>query len=121
MTKKKTLVLGASSNPERYSYKAVQQLLLHQHPVVAIGNKKGSISHVPIEQSPIDIPLLHTVTLYLNALQQQQYYNYILSQKPVRIIFNPGAENDDLVMLAKQNNIETLYACTLVLLSIGQY
>jgi predicted CoA-binding protein len=62
-----------------------------------------------------------TVTLYLNSLHQKEYYNYILSLKPKRVIFNPGAENEELSKLAKDNGIQPIEACTLVMLSTGQY
>jgi len=119
--KKKTLVLGASGNPSRYSYLALQRLESHQHPVVALGKRKTIVGSIPIETEKKAWEGIDTVTLYLNALHQKEYYDYILSLKPKRIIFNPGAENDELAALAKQNNIQPLEACTLVLLSTSQY
>ena len=119
--KKKTLVLGASDNPSRYSYLAVQRLHSHGHPVVAIGKKITSVGDVEIGTEKKDLDNIDTVTLYLNPLRQKEYYDYILSLKPKRIIFNPGAENDELSNLAKKNNILPMEACTLVLLSTGQY
>ena len=118
---KKTLVLGASDNPSRYSYLAVQRLRNHGHPVVAIGRKDTKVADVNITKDKEPITDIDTVTLYLNPSHQQEYYDYILSLKPKRIIFNPGAENDELIELAQEKNISTLEACTLVLLSTGQY
>lgn len=118
---KKTLVLGASDNPARYSYLAIQRLRSQGHPVVAIGKKNTQVADVNIETQKIPFADVDTVTLYLNPTNQQPYYDYIVSLKPKRIIFNPGAENDTLARLAKEKNIETLQACTLVLLSTGQY
>lgn len=119
--KKKTLVLGASDNPSRYSYLAVHRLRRHGHPVVAIGKKPGMVSDVPIEKEKKEWQDVDTVTLYLNPTHQQQYYDYIVSLKPRRIIFNPGAENDELSDLAIKNGITPMEACTLVLLSTNQY
>jgi len=121
MDTKKTLVLGASDNPERYSYLAVKKLAAHQHPVIALGNKPGYIGTRAIltEQKPFEG--VDTVTLYLNAFHQQQYYDYIFSLHPKRIIFNPGAENEELCEAAQQKGIQVMEACTLVLLSTGQY
>lgn len=121
MIHKKTLVLGASANPERYSNLAVKKLLAHQHPVVALGKKKGMIGDITIETAPQDFADIDTVTMYLNPLHQQEYYDYIFSLHPKRIIFNPGAENEELELLANQKGIATQDACTLVLLSTGQY
>ena len=118
---KKTLVLGASDNPSRYSYLAVNRLRSHGHPVVAIGKKNVIVADVPIEKEKKDWKDVDTVTLYLNPIHQQQYYDYILSLKPKRIIFNPGAENDELADLAIKNGITPIEACTLVLLSTNQY
>ena len=118
---KKTLVLGASDNPSRYSYLAVNRLRSHGHPVVAIGKKKSLVADVPIEKEKKDWKDVDTITLYLNPIHQQQYYDYILSLKPNRIIFNPGAENDELADLAIKNGITPIEACTLVLLSTNQY
>jgi uncharacterized protein len=118
---KKTLVLGASENPGRYSYLAVNRLRANQHPVVAIGKKQGEIADVNIITNHPRITDLDTVTVYLNQQHQKQYYDYILSLHPKRIIFNPGAENDELAELAAQHGIQPMEACTLVLLSTGQY
>jgi len=119
--KKKTLVLGASGNPSRYSYLAVQRLRSHGHPVVAVGKKQAWVADVSIEKEKKEFDNIDTVTLYLNPLHQQDYYDYILSLKPKRIIFNPGAENEELATLATRHNIKAIEACTLVLLSTGQY
>jgi len=118
---KKTLVLGASDNPQRYSYLALNRLRSKGHPVVAIGKKQGKVADVDIDTEKKPFPEVDTVTLYLNPRLQEQYYDYILSLHPKRIIFNPGAENPELERLAKQSGIEPMEACTLVLLSTGQY
>lgn len=118
---KKTLVLGASENPSRYSFLAINSLRRHQHAVAAIGLKSGRVLDVDIttEKKPLDT--VDTVTLYLNPTHQKEYYDYILSLRPKRIIFNPGTENAELYDLAKSNGIQPLEACTLVMLSTGQY
>jgi predicted CoA-binding protein len=121
MEHKQTLVLGASENPERYSNRAVQQLVAHAHPVIALGRKKGSIGTIAIETEKAPFANIDTVTLYLNPANQKEYYDYILSLHPKRIIFNPGTENDELSALARKNGIQIQEACTLVLLSIGGY
>lgn len=118
---KKTLVLGASDNPSRYSYLAIHRLRNHGHPVAAVGRKHMLVGDVQVEKEKKHFDNIDTVTLYLNPIHQKEYYDYILSLKPKRIIFNPGAENDELVNLAKKNNIQPVEACTLVLLSTGQY
>ena len=118
---KKTLILGASANPSRYSYLALNKLLSNGHPVIAIGRKAGMVNNIPITTDSSPFTDIDTVTLYLNANNQKQYYNYLLSLKPHRIIFNPGAENEELFDLAKKQGIEVLEACTLVMLATGQY
>lgn len=119
--KKKTLLLGASDNPSRYSYLALQRLRANGHPVSAIGKRQAVVGDVTIETEKKVLENIDTVTLYLNPIHQKEYYNYIISLKPKRIIFNPGAENDELYDLAKKNGIAPKEACTLVLLSTGQY
>lgn len=121
MENKKTLVLGASANPNRYSYLAIKKLTAYNHPVVAIGRRKAKVDNIEIDTEQKPIEDLDTITLYLNAGNQRQYYDYILSLHPRRIIFNPGAENDELNALAFKNGIKTMEACTLVLLSTRQY
>lgn len=120
-TKKKTLVLGASENPGRYSYLAIKRLLAHGHEVVAIGNRKGKVDEVDILIEQVPLEDIHTVTLYLNPTNQKPYYDYIRSLKPKRIIFNPGTENEELERKLAQTGTNTLEACTLVMLSTGQY
>lgn len=121
MTEKKTLVLGASDNPARYSYLAVNRLRAHNHPVVAVGKKEGKVADVQITKDHSAETGIDTITLYLNPKNQVEYYDYILSLRPKRIIFNPGTENDHLIKMAEQNNIEPVIGCTLVMLSTGQY
>src|SRR5215210_5949834 len=93
---KKTMVLGASPNPARYSYLAINRLRAHKHPVVAIGKREGKVADVSLIKETPNMEDVDTITLYLNANNQKQYYDYILSLHPKRIIFNPGAENDEL-------------------------
>lgn len=118
---KKTLVLGASENPSRYSYLAVNRLLQHHHPVVAIGRRKGKVQDLDIITEHPQMDDIDTVTLYLNPGNQKPYYDYIFSLHPKRIIFNPGTENPELEKMAKEKGIEPIEACTLVMLSTGQY
>lgn len=118
---KKTLVIGASENPERYSNMAIRRLRTKGHPVLAIGNREGRVEDVEFSKERPTDKDIDTVTLYLNPAHQKEYYDYILSLHPKRIIFNPGAENPELEKLAKEDHILTLEACTLVLLSTGQY
>lgn len=118
---KKTIVLGASENPARYSYLAVEKLTRYGHPVVAIGKKEGHIGATPIITEHPDEKGVDTVTVYLNPQLQKSYYDYILSLHPKRLVFNPGTENAELADLAKANGIEPIEACTLVMLGTGQY
>lgn len=113
--------MGASENPQRFSYLAVHKLLSHNHPVVAMGKRQGLVKGVEIFNSREMHADIDTITLYLNPANQKQYYDYILSLNPKRIIFNPGTENHELASLARNNGIKTLEACTLVMLSTGQY
>lgn len=115
------MVLGASDNPSRYSYMAIQRLKQYGHPVIAIGRKDGFVGDTEIRMGKNPVAGINTVTLYLNPAHQREYYDYIISLKPERIIFNPGAENEELAVLAAANNIKTTEACTLVMLSTGQY
>ena len=118
---KKTLVLGGSLNTHRYSYKAIESLRRYSIPVVSIGRMAGVVSGVKIEESLYLGNDIHTVTIYLSNENQKKYEEYILSLKPKRIIFNPGAENMRLYEKAGNKGIEVMNACTLVLLSINQY
>ena len=118
---KKTLVIGASTNPSRYSYMAIQKLIVYGHPVLAIGKKEGEVSGVKFRTEKVIFDDIDTVTLYLNENNQKSYYDYILELKPKRVLFNPGTENAELQNLLTNNNIAFEEACTLVLLSIGKY
>ncbi|HEY9261558.1 CoA-binding protein [Chitinophaga sp.] len=119
--KKLTVVLGASPNPERYSNMAVNRLTAKGHPVVAIGSREATIGDIPVITAHPPLEKVDTVTMYLNPVAQKAYYDYILQLQPRRIIFNPGAENEELEDIARQHNIQPVEACTLVLLSTGQF
>ncbi|PZD77273.1 CoA-binding protein [Mesonia sp. K7] len=118
---KKTLVLGASLKPNRYSYIAIKRLSLHNIETRAIGLRKGFIDEVEIIDFPKNFEAIHTVALYLNPKRQKIYYDYLVSLKPKRVIFNPGTENPELYKILERENIEVEIACTLVLLSTNQY
>jgi len=118
---KKTLVLGSSANPSRYSYLAINKLREHKHPVVAIGKTSSLVADIPVQSQTFPIPDLDTVTMYLNPVNQKIYYDYILDQHPTRVIFNPGAENQEFEKILEEKGIQTQKACTLVLLATGQY
>lgn len=121
MRLKKTLVIGASEKPDRYSNKAIRMLRRHGHPVVAIGPRAGKVEDVPFDHALLPFTDIHTVTLYVGEAHQPEYYAYVLGLKPERIIFNPGTENEAFEALASGAGIECLEACTLVLLTTGQY
>jgi len=118
---KKTLVLGASTNPSRYANIAALRLMSAGYPVALIGARAGKIYDIPILTDKADLTDIHTVTVYLSILHQREYYEYLLKLNPERVIFNPGAENPELERLLSKNSIQYLRACTLVLLSTGQY
>ncbi|PWI31438.1 CoA-binding protein [Flavobacteriaceae bacterium LYZ1037] len=119
--KKKTLVLGASLNASRYSNIAVNRLVQSGHEVFAIGLKQGTVNGVQIDTDLMPYKDIDTVTLYLNPNNQKAYYDYILSLKPNRVIFNPGTENPEFYNILKMHEIDFEVACTLVLLSTNQY
>ena len=121
MASKKTLVLGASDNPQRYSYLALNKLKAYGHQVFAVGKKESLVNNIAISRSTPAIENVDTIALYLNPINQVPYYGYILSLKPKRIIFNPGTENPELVALAKKAGILSVEGCTLVMLSSNQY
>jgi hypothetical protein len=117
----KTLIIGASLSSQRVVYTALHRLVNHGHPVVAIGKNFGAVSGVIIRIDLTHFEDIHTVTLYLNKSNQIDYYDYILSLNPKRVLFNPGTENADLAALLTKTGIEWEHACTLVLLSTNQY
>lgn len=121
MKQKKTLVIGASENPERYAYKAINALLQKQHTVEAIGNKTGDVGGVLIHTTPMPFQDIDTVTLYLNPKNQKEYYQYIIDLHPRRVIFNPGTENKEFYASLLSHDIQVEEACTLVLLATHQY
>ncbi len=119
---KTTLVLGASPNPDRFAYKAVRSLQRRNIPVIAIGRRDVDLGNLQIRKGmPADIGSVHTVTVYMNAKNQKEYYDYILSLNPKRIIFNPGTANPELAETAKKKGIEVIEDCLLVMLNTGKF
>jgi len=118
---KKTLILGATPDASRYAYLAANRLVRTGHPIVNVGIKKGEVAGVAIEKPEAIHSDIDTITLYVGPQNQPSLYDYILATNPKRIIFNPGTENPELRRLARERGIETLSACTLVMLSTGDY
>jgi hypothetical protein len=119
--RKKTVVLGASPNPVRFSYKAVKSLLRHEQEVVAVGFREGLIEEQPILVGQPPIENVHTVSIYIGSSRQTDYYDYVFSLKPQRVIFNPGTVNPDFMMRLKREGIEPVGECMLVMLNEGTY
>ena len=106
---KTTLVIGASTNPERFSYKAIQRLLRKNITVVAIGRKDDILGDLMIRKGmPEDVGTIHTITMYISEKYQKEYYDYILSLNPKRIIFNPGTTNRELAQMVKKEVLKLL-------------
>ena len=118
---KRTLIIGASSNPSRYSFLAAQKLKSFGHQILLIGRRAGFALSEEIHSEKIKWNDVDTVTLYINPLHQPDYYDYIISLNPKRVIFNPGTENPQFENILISKNIVPIEACTLVLLSIGEY
>ena len=121
MPKNKTLVIGASPNPSRYSHMALDRLTAHGHEVEGIAKREFFFKNIFIGTGQQDWPDIDTVTMYISPVHQSEYYDYILRLRPRRIIFNPGTENPELAAMAEKEGISALEACTLVMLSTGQY
>lgn len=117
----KTLILGATSNPERYAYLAAERLLKHGHAIELIGKRAETVFDKQIDTEKKEYDNIDTVTIYLSSSNQAEYYDYILDLKPRRVIFNPGTENPTFKAILLENNIAVEESCTLVLLSTGQY
>lgn len=120
---KPTLVMGTSLKDWRISYMAVRMLRQAGYEVFCFGAEEGFVHGVPVrnEIAKLKTPGLHTVTLYMNAGVQAIFHDFILQTNPQRLIFNPGAENPDLQRLAHDAGIQCVNACTLVMLSQGQF
>ena len=120
---KKTVILGATENRMRYAYVAAEMFDERNIPFIPVGIKKGYVfgkEILDLKEKP-EIRDVHTITLYIGPQNQVEWYDYIISLKPKRIIFNPGTENQELMALAKENGILVCQACNLVLLSTGQF
>ncbi|MES2591449.1 MAG: CoA-binding protein [Bacteroidota bacterium] len=118
---KKTVVVGAIDKPEKYGYKATVALQKRNHEVVPVGLKDGVINGIKIINGLVDIADVDTVTLYVGPKNQPYWYDYIIGLHPKRVIFNPGTENPEFQEILLKNKIEVLEACTLIMLSIGNY
>lgn len=117
----KTLVIGASLNEERYSNKAIKMLREYEHEVVAFGLKSGFVEDVAIDTKLKPYEKIDTVTLYVNPSRQLDFYDYIISLKPRRVIFNPGTENPIFQQMLRNEGIDYEEACTLVMLKTKQF
>jgi len=118
---KKTLIIGASSNRERFSYLAAELLLAHGHEIELLGKRPEIVFGKTIDTEKKPFLSIDTVTMYLSEKYQPEYYEYVISLKPTRVIFNPGTENPEFEELLKENNIQVVENCTLIMLRTGQY
>lgn len=120
---KKTVIIGATTDRSRYAYLAASMLTQYQHEIVPIGIKKGELfgtGILNIYDKP-DVSNVDTITLYIGPQRQPEWYDYLLSLQPKRIIFNPGTENELFENMAEERGIEVVEGCTLVMLRTNQY
>jgi predicted CoA-binding protein len=96
-------------------------LLDNGHDVVALAKRANHINGISIQTEFPDNKDIHTVTMYIGAPHQPEYYEPILKLRPRRVIFNPGAENPELYNKLEREGIEAIEACTLVMLATSQY
>ncbi|MEB2780686.1 CoA-binding protein [Algoriphagus sp. C2-6-M1] len=123
MSDKLTLIVGATTNPSRYSYFAASRLADAGIPFIPIGIKSGELfgeKILDLRTKPT-LQNIHTITLYIGPAHQEEWMAYLIDLKPKRIIFNPGTENPVFFKKAKDVDIEVLQACTLVMLSASLY
>jgi uncharacterized protein len=118
---KKTVVLGASPNPARHSFKAMKSLLHCGHEAVAVGFRPGVIFDKFIQRGMPEIENVHTIALYIGQERQKEYHDYIISLQPQRVIFNPGTVNEAFMQELKENGIEAVDGCALVMLDDGKF
>ena len=121
MHAKPTVIIGASDHSNRYSYLAANRLLAYGHPIFPLGIRPGRVAGTDIITQRPPLQDIDTVTLYINPMRQPDWYQYILSLQPRRVIFNPGTENDEFEDLLRSHGIEAMEACTLVMLATGHY
>jgi len=117
----RTLVLGASLHKNRYAHLAIRRLQHQNFPVVGIGSRTGMVGETSIHTEKIPLKNIHTVSIYLNPENQEEYYSYIVDLNPDRVIFNPGTENPRFEALLSHHKIPFERSCTLVLISTGQF
>jgi predicted CoA-binding protein len=118
---KKTVVIGASPNPARYSFKAVKSLARFGHKVIAVGFRPGVIFDHFIQRGMPEIEEVDTVALYIGVERQEEFHDYIISLSPKRVIFNPGTVNEAFMKELEELNIEVVDGCTLVMLDSGEF
>ena len=121
MDNMRVLILGASTNPDRYAYKAMVLLVEKGHKVFLKGNKAGIALGLTIQVGTNNFDHIHTITLYVGPQNQQDLIEDLIQIKPERIIFNPGTENPKLYAEIEKLNIKVEEACTLVLLHTNQF
>jgi predicted CoA-binding protein len=115
------VVLGASPNPDRFSFKAVRRLVRDHYPVVAIGKREGSIDAIPIVTGQPAVEGVHTVLIYLAPYHQGEIFDYVISLKPVRVVFNPGTESPEFAEFLESYDIKVVHDCSLVMLATGTF
>jgi predicted CoA-binding protein len=114
-------VLGASPNPERFSYKAVKLLVRHGNQVVPLGKRKGTIGDLAIVTGQPVLTDVDTVLIYLAPGHQGEIFDYVLSLRPKRVVFNPGTESPEFEEILESYGIKVIKDCSLVMIASGRF
>ncbi len=116
------VVVGASANEERYSNKAMKMLAEYGHNAIPVAPAASVILGKKVYSGLDEVAeTVDTVTLYVGPQRQEGLFEQIIRLHPKRVIFNPGTENPAVYELLESSGIESIEACTLVLLRTGQF
>ncbi len=120
--KEKVVILGASDNPDRFAHKAMLMLEQYGHQPILVNPTLSEIAGHTVIADLDQVPRpIDTLTMYVNPRISINLKEKIIALNPKRVIFNPGTENPAIEFALKKTGIDTIHACTLVLLSTGKY
>jgi len=117
----RVMIIGASTDPTKFGYKAVRAYLSQGHDVLPVNPRADTILGQTVYPDVAAVPgPIDRATLYLPPAVGLTVLDDLAARGDIpELWLNPGSESPELVAKAKQLNLNPIQACSII--DIGEH